>query len=249
MAVLLTPSSADLCGSIDTVQKPFFELPRESPPRSRITLEFHGFHDTIAIDSRLEALLCQVQEVTDYLNFVHMKMYTDEYPLALREDIISIQYVLLTIELDQDGSCCDLANETLRLGLLMYLSTLLSDNFPGASLCDTLCTKFTSAFEKIKLEDGLVPEFQLWILFIGASLADSTETKSYFLTSVLDIIQKLGLFNYQSVERTLKSFFWVKQIHEPSFRSVWTTIGLREPGNADLVSNTHTRGHCISTTC
>lgn len=147
------------------------------------------------------------------------------HPLTLREDIVSLQYALLSSESEQADSTCDNpVQELLRLSLLMYLVTILNELPAGLSICDMLGGRVQSSLQNIQLHNELTSEFRLWIIFTGASIVGSSPIKGYFLTSAIEVIRKLGLSKWEEAKEAFRSFFWVEKIHEAAFRPLWDSI-------------------------
>lgn len=176
------------------------------------------------MDGSFTLILCHTQEVTDRINLVHLNKHTEEHPMALREDIVSIQYNLLSIELRQSNTGDDMVTELLRLGLLLYLSSILNETPPGTSFCDILCAKVATVLNNIRMNHGMVSDFQLWIAFIGVSLVDNTDTKSQLIKTAVDTIRALRLSTWENLEMIFRSFFWVEKIHRSSFRRIWEAL-------------------------
>ena len=180
--------------------------------------------NSIKLDEALTRILCQIEDVTSNLKrFHHHK--THIHPLSLREAITSSQYSLLSFKLQQSNTTRqNLIHEMLRLGLLMYLVTLLNESPPGVSLYDMLGTRLMTTLIEIRRNGGLDLEFALWLMFIAASMVRDPDTKGYFMASATDIIEELGVSCWDNVETLFKSFFWVEKIHEGSFRPIWNAL-------------------------
>ncbi|KAH7110911.1 hypothetical protein B0J11DRAFT_473782 [Dendryphion nanum] len=220
---------ADLCGSIDAVQSPYFEcvvseLPTMPGYHQMTTITATGFvkiTSSIKLDEALTRILCQIQHVTSSLNmFYHHK--TQIHPLSLREVITSSQYSLLSFKLQQKKTVREnLVHEMLRLGLLVYLVTLLNESPSEVSLYDMLGARLKSTLIEVRRNGGLDLEFSLWILFIAASVVKDPDTKGYFTASATEIIDELGVSCWDNIETLFKSFFWVEKIHRGTFKLIF----------------------------
>lgn len=220
---------ADLCGSIDAVQSPYFEfIVRELPTmqgyHQMTTITATGFAkitSSIKLDEALTRILCQIQHVTSSLNMFHHHK-TQIHPLSLREAITSSQYLLLSFKLQQKSSTSEnLIHEMLRLGLLVYLVTLLNESPPEVSLYDMLGARLKSTMIKVRRSGGVDLEFSLWISFIAASMVRNPDTKGYFTASATEIIDELGVSCWDNIETLFKTFFWVEKIHRETLKLIW----------------------------
>ena len=188
------------------------------------TTGFCRITNSIKLDEALTRILCQIQDVTSNLNMFHHHK-TQIHPLSLREAITSSQYSLLSFKLQQSNTTREnLIHEMLRLGLLIYLVTLLNESPPGVSLYDMLGARLKSTLIETTRNGGLNLEFSLWIMFIAASMVRDPDTKGYFMASATEIIEELGVSCWDNVETLFKSFFWVEKIHRGTFRPIWNAL-------------------------
>ena len=188
------------------------------------TTGFGRMKNSIKLDEGLTRIICQIQNLTSDLDMFY-RHKTQIHPLCLREAITSSQYSLLCCNLQQSNTARDnLIHETVRLGLLMYLVTLVNESPPGISLYDMLGARLKSALIEIKRNEGLDLEFSLWIMFIATSMVRDPDTKGYFMASATDIMMELGVSCWENVEILLKSFFWVEKIHRGAFKPIWNAL-------------------------
>jgi hypothetical protein len=112
----------------------------------------------------------------------------------------------------------------LRLGLLIYLVTLLNKSSPGVSLYNTLGARLRSTLIEIRRNGSLNLEFSLWIMFIAASMVRDPDTKGYFMASATEVIEELGVSCWDNVRTLFKYFFWVEKIHRGTFGPIWNAL-------------------------
>jgi len=78
--------------------------------------------------------------------------------MSLREDIKSLQYALLSSDFRRESSDEGYAYEVLRLGLVVYLVTLINEFPHGKTTWGTLGEKLRAALEKTRPDDGIKTE-------------------------------------------------------------------------------------------
>lgn len=180
--------------------------------------------NSIKLDEGLARILCQVQDITFHLStFYHGK--SQIHPLDLREAITSSQYSLLSFKHHRSSITREgLIHEMMRLILLIYFGTLLNESPPGVSIYDMAGARLKSTLIEIRSHDSLNLDFSLWIMFLAASMVRNPDTKSYFVASINQIVEELGVSDWSSVETLLQSFFWVAEIHGKTFRSIWNAV-------------------------
>lgn len=224
---ILIRNSADLCGSIDAVKIPYFEILREPPkiPEGQITVGFHVIQNAIKLDTGLAHILYQIQHVTSDLHLFHLHK-SKIHPLSLREDITYLQYALLSSKFKQNNTRENLIHEVLRLGLIMYLVTLLNETPPGMSVCDTLGARLNFLLADNLGNSSLNLELYLWLMFIAASVVGNPVTKRHFIASATETVEELGISGWEDAKVIFECFFWVEKIHEGSFRLIWDALEL-----------------------
>jgi len=223
-SLVLIDIRADLCGSIDLVQKPVFEFYRESPTIAGCRAgEFVGIKSGFNLDQRLEKITRQVHEITLNMNLIHLKT-ADIHPLSLREDITSLQYALLSLDFQSDDGPHQLINRTVQLAYLIYLVTILDEALPGGSICDGLGRRLASCLEKLPPRDLFTDEFLLWVAFCAASIVINVPSRTIFQELAIRCREGLRLISWDDAEATFRSFFWIEKIHGKSFRRVWKAL-------------------------
>ncbi len=216
--------SADLCGSIDFLRRPYFEAPLYSSEISRAMLPVQSLSASRFphLPESLRWILPRIQEVSRCLTLIHLQQ-TDIHPTTLREGITSLKYALIS---------CDTTNETSsqrisRISLLMYLITILNDLPRGASSFHMLGQKLRSDLEDVDDVASDVEsntEFMMWTMFLAASIINEDETRAYFLSGAVTAVRSLRLSSWEEVEAVLRSFFWVEEIHVSCSRRAWEAM-------------------------
>ncbi|RDW72235.1 hypothetical protein BP5796_08269 [Coleophoma crateriformis] len=221
-------SRADLCGSLSAVQKPYFDFPREClaiPPLSNHMTHFRGVRSAVELDNRLLQILWHVEHAVFNLNRIHINK-ADIHPMAVRKEITSLQYALLSFGVRRNDVREELMHEVLRLSMLVYLVIVLDESPPGLPIYKMLGVDLVAALKELGLESSLEPKFLLWITFVGASFDQNAQNSDYFMASAAKMSKRLGISSWESAEVVLKSFFWVDKTQSYSFSRVWDSLEL-----------------------
>jgi len=213
-----------------STSRPPLPLPTTLAPEPAVYFSraFQALNQAIGFSDELNHIIATVEEVTTALNLLHLSIHAetanpDPDPLSLRETLTSIQYSLLSI----DSKSTEYAKPTrksevqeiCRLGILLYLVTILSEFPPGASVCNMLAEKLQRSLEYTAPEHGLTVQLRLWLMFLASSsTVISAANKTWFTASLMDIVSKFGVSRrWEDVKTILMSFFWVEKIHGESF--------------------------------
>jgi hypothetical protein len=216
--------SADLCGSVDTFETPHFTDHNSLLPigkTNNMKSSFQALSETFGFDLELQSIMIRVNEATDALNLLHLRKKATD-PLALREDFTSIQYSLLSMHSTRSLTPRCAMQEVCRIGILLYITSILNELPVGASVCDTLIAKLRQALERIGTtrNENLILEFQLWLMFLSNALASTPKNKEWTRKSFGDAIEGLDIKHWDDIKSILKTFGWVEAIHGEYFSAL-----------------------------
>lgn len=180
-----------------------------------VTLAFPGVDTTHDLPPALTPVLMGLQIATQSLTqaYVSPALITI-HPLDIREQIISLQYALLSTP-PLSG-----VHEVLRLSLLLYLVTLANEPFPGTANCAILGQSLQDLLCKEEKGEGISSGFRLWVCFLAAA-AGRGSVRGWFVVEAGQTARDLGWRTWDVVEKVLKGFFWVEGIHDVRLRELW----------------------------
>lgn len=223
--VILTCGSVDLHGSIDALTKPYFDdLDLSLPIRdAQITCTSEGFRKLnhfFHLKRDLNFILRKVEDATIALNHIHMGDMIMN-PLDLREELTTIQYILLRTELSRHTSHESDTEHLCRLSLLLYLVTILNDLLPGASKCDMLAETVRTMLDGVPGE-RIIPEFRWWLVLLIGVIAVEEANKSWAKRAFEGIASHPYVsYRRESAKVPITKFFWVEKIHGEKFDKLW----------------------------
>ena len=231
----MTCDSTDLYGSIDAISEPYFDVDVTLViPETQSTYFSKGFrniNDLYLLGNDFNSILRKVEDATIALNRIHVGDMTVN-PFDLRDELTSTQYVLLRLECSRHNVHESDAEHLCRLGLLLYLVTILNDLLPGASTCDMLATRLRAELDSMS-EERITPEFRWWLVLLVGGIAADDANKAWAKRAFEEIISHPSVtYRRENAKAVLTKFFWVEKIHGEKFNKLWTealVIGDKAP--------------------
>ena len=104
-------------------------------------------------------------------------------------------------------------NQTLRLGVLMYLTTLLNEIPPSKSISTGIGSRLLAYLREVRQNDVLDAELGLWMVFIGTSLMQDGDGRNGFLQLGREVLGLTAWRTWEVVKGRLRGFYWVEGIH------------------------------------
>lgn len=183
---------------------------------------FQALSETFGLDLELKSIMIRANEATDALNLLHLRKRATD-PLALRDDFTSIQNSLLSMHSTRSLTPRCATQEVCRIGILLYITSILNELPVGASVCDTLIAKLRQALERIGTtrDENMILEFQLLLMFLSNALASTPKTKEWTRKSFGDAMERLDIKHWDDIKTILKTFGWVEAIHGEYFRALY----------------------------
>lgn len=110
-----------------------------------------------------------------------------------------------------------------RLGLHLYLITILDDLPPEALACDNLAAQLK--FYLSDLNHHEIPrELHCWLTFLIGITVCNTSCKSWAQKTFASLVQEPVPLTKEELKAQLGTFFWVENIHGVSFNKFWDTV-------------------------
>lgn len=217
----------DLYGSVDALSEPYFE-PIDLcviglDIQSQSIYESKGFQKVnglVHFRNDFNWVLCKIEDATRALNSIHIGDTTTN-PLDLRDELTSMQYVLLRMELARHSVYEHKAERICRLGVLLYLVTILNDLLPGASTCNMFATTLRVELGNMIEERTITPEFRWWVVLLIGGIVSDEVNKLWAKNAFERIILDSPLSTRHDIKETLAQFFWVEKIHGEKFAKLW----------------------------
>jgi hypothetical protein len=106
--------------------------------------------------------------------------------------------------------------EVCRIGILIYITSILNELPLGASVCDTLIAKLQQALERIGTtrNENMILEFQLWLMFLSNALASTPQNKEWTRKSFGDAMERLDIKHWDDIKSVLKRLAGLRRYME-----------------------------------
>ena len=114
--------------------------------------------------------------------------------------------------------------QLVRLGLLLYLGSVLNEYPPEISVVDMLGVTLRTALQRLSsfnILDALPPHFRLWLTFLAGTRMANLITKMWYADYSTQILRSQGWGQrpaWEQVRKMVSVFFWIDDVHELEFR-------------------------------
>ncbi|PIG89446.1 hypothetical protein AARAC_009878 [Aspergillus arachidicola] len=219
---------ADLCGSVDAAQSPYFSARYQGNCGSGSQTYHlgHGFRELdclLNLDILLKAAVCNLQNVTKTLSTIKNKDHQAE-AAQVRFWITSTQYHLLSTRYGNSRTPRVQALEICRLSLLLFTVSICNEFPQGVPTCDMLITQLKGLLDDDAACVWLTPEFRLWVLSLVASPETGNSLKSWCLASVSEAISTMCIRREEDFTQLLATFLHDPDSHAMSCQILWGEV-------------------------
>ncbi|RMZ46293.1 hypothetical protein CA14_008313 [Aspergillus flavus] len=219
---------ADLCGSVDAAQSPYFSARYQGNCGSGSQTYHlgHGFWELdrlLNLDILLKESICNLQYVTKTLSTIKNKNHQAE-AAQVRFWITSTQYRLLSTRYGNSRTPRLQALEICRLSLLLFTVSICNEFPQGVPICDMLITQLKGLLDDDAACMWLTPKFRLWVLSIVASPETGNSLKSWCLASVSEAISTMCIRREEDFTQLLATFLHDPDSHAMSCRILWDEV-------------------------
>ena len=114
--------------------------------------------------------------------------------------------------------------QLVRLGLLLYLGSVLNEYPPEISVVDMLGVTLRTALEGLSnfiFFHTLPSHFKLWLAFLAGTRMANLTTKGWYVDYTTQLLRSQDSEQrpaWEQVRKLVSVFFWVEDVHELEFR-------------------------------
>jgi Fungal specific transcription factor domain len=169
------------------------------------------------ISPQLRTTLLDLSRFSQAIEYAFSRPGLSLHPRAFDEDVISIQYELLSIpeiaESDIATAC--------RLGALMYVKTLTRETPFSPLSSKVVVQKLQSSLMRIAEEPRVAP-LLVWLYFMGGIASQGLAARSWFMKKLLEFVPRPGEFlTWMSAKKALRKILWIELIHDGPCKQLW----------------------------
>jgi hypothetical protein len=146
-------------------------------------------------------------------------------PLALEEDIMSIQRELLELLILEPGQ--DGPSKACLLGALLYIKTLTRPLASWSQSFKALVKRLKASLNDYNILDIMDSNLRTWLLVLGLMTSiEATSERAWFLNLLRDRAAKnlWWLLTWQDIAPNLESISWVPEIHDGAGKTYWAMV-------------------------
>ncbi|KAG9233257.1 hypothetical protein BJ875DRAFT_52425 [Amylocarpus encephaloides] len=246
---------ADLYGSLDAIQPPFFNKPCPSLPGLGLEARFaseglNAIHDAIHLDETLRSCVHQLEEA--------MRLWTEtatpKHAARTRYLLTNVQYTLTAANFRQtsgyEGIWEAQLLEFCRIALILYSLSILDEHATSSTFGQQIGRTFRHVLTDLACSPAddnatlsasttwrlpLPTDFHLWAIFLVARVARNTfydtgdDTKEWLLASFTELAspEHGHIQDWLDLQGRLRRFLWVSSIHDPTSQWLWSEVERR----------------------
>ncbi|RDW89759.1 hypothetical protein BP6252_01791 [Coleophoma cylindrospora] len=162
------------------------------------------------LDTRLSHVWDDLSEFVRAANVITQGKLNMDNELY-QEVMVSIHYRLVNLRFDVGT-----VNETIRLALLAFSSTIFLQWRGLKTRYKYLAQHFKTALSPLNHKTGVVPEkLTLWLYIIGAISIFDEHEQTWLQPLLTEVLQIMNMTSWNEVRLSLKSVLWVNVLHDP----------------------------------
>lgn len=183
-----------------------------------------GFKDVLLagmLRPDLMTILAQIYAFTDLVASTHMlenSTVVNHFAAKLRHELLS-SHRPINVTTQQEY-----LNEACRIGLLLYLDTILSSPASGRRDRLPLVTKLKYSVDGFRPSGRSVQELVLWLLFTGWTIDTRKAYRDWFVLKISSLRLALGQRYIIDMKLILMRFLWLEDRHDNALTSLWEQL-------------------------
>lgn len=186
-------------------------------------------HSSVSDD--LVDILQDMSYLTAFLESFHSgSIVREESLLYFDDERSSIEFRILCLPSKKKkrhrDTEADNIEESCRMAAMIYIKTVFFRVEPTAPIHISLVDRLRIALMQTNLQfcwDNL-SELLLWVLFIGATVAQRGSTRSWFLAMSKTVCSYLQKSSWHGVKEILSKYLWSDRILEDRCRHLWLEV-------------------------
>jgi len=221
---LLIHNSADLYGSIDAVQTPYFcgryFLVPSAASITRIKGKgFNRLNHHMTIDETLKCCISTLYDIMLSMRRLKCNKGDRVGAAKVRFWITATQYTLLSTNKYNSQTF----DGVVRLALILISTFLTTEPHTRVPVCDMLIAKVQGLWEGGNLQ--LLPaDFLLWMVFLACCLVSCDSLKEWCFSIVQTTSRDLGIHTWDNLTRVLETFLWDAELLGSQGQDIWNHI-------------------------
>lgn len=91
-----------------------------------------------------------------------------------------------------------------------------------------LVQKLQDRVMNVRIENEDQGTLVLWCLFVGGACAKDELKRDWFEKQIDKLARRLGMRDWRVIKEALQKLWWVEDVHEKQFKSLWEEIAVFE---------------------
>jgi hypothetical protein len=212
---------ADLCGSIDAVQTPYFSgryipVPSATTNTGVHTKGFQRLAKNITLDETLKYCINSLADAVQSMKRLKSKKGSCVEAAQVRFWFTATQYTLLSVDYQNNQTSLQLC----RLALILFSTCLTSEQNTQLPVCDMLIAKLQGLWEEGSFH-SLGAEFTLWTIFLAFCTVSEDQLREWCLSALRTTANDMGVHSWEEISQVLETFLWDSDFFDYRHLDIW----------------------------
>lgn len=212
---------ADLCGSIDAVQTPYFSGRYIPVPSATTNIGIHskGFQrleKIITLDETLKYCINSLADAMQSMKRLKSKKGGRAEAAQVRFWFTATQYTLLSVYYNSSQTSLQIC----RLALILVSTCLTGEQNTHLPVCDMLIAKLQSLWEEGCFR-SLPADFTLWTILLAFCTVSDDQLREPCLSALLSTANDMGVRSWEEVSQVLETFLWDSDWFDYQYLNIW----------------------------
>lgn len=212
---------ADLCGSIDAVQMPYFSgryipVPSATTNTGVHSKGFQRLEKIIPFDETLKYCINSLADAMQSMKRLKNKKGSRSEAAQVRFWFTATQYTLLSVDYHSSQALLQIC----RLALILVSTCLTGEQNTQLPVCDMLIAKLQGLWEE-ECFRSLPADFTLWTMVLALCTASDDQLREWCLSVLRTTANDIGVGSCEETSQVLETFLWDSDWFDYSYMGIW----------------------------
>ncbi|CRG91748.1 hypothetical protein PISL3812_08800 [Talaromyces islandicus] len=212
---------ADLCGSLDAAQTPYFSgryipVPSATSNTGIRKQGFQRLEKLITLNDTLKYCINALADAMQSMKRLKSRKGGRAEAAQVRFWFTATQYTLLSVDYDPSQTSLRVC----QIALILFSICLIDEQHTQLPVCDMLIAKLQSLWEQGSFR-SLPAEFTLWTIFLASCAVSDDQLKVWCLSALRTTATVMGVHSWEEVSQVLEKLLWDSELFDYKYLDIW----------------------------
>lgn len=212
---------ADLCGSLDAAQTPYFSgryipVPSATSNTRAHSNGFKRLEKIIVISETVKYCINSLADAMQSMKRLKSKKGGRAEAAQVRFWLTATQYTLLSLDYDNSETSLQIC----RLALILFSTYLTEEQHTHLPVCDMLIAKLQGLWEQGCFH-SLPAEFTLWTIFLALCIVSDDKLRDWCISILRTTANDMGVHSWEDVSQVLEAYLWDPEWLDYRYLDIW----------------------------